>query len=190
MAIIQLCFQKKDWARINSSLQIINKRRAQSKHAIAAIVTEAMTYLDSTPSEEEKVALITTLKDVCEAKIYVEGESARLHLMLAMIYEANGNIVKACEEIQDVHVETYGSLSREEKADYILHQVRLNLVNNDFVRACIHSRKMNRKMLEEADFAMTKKRFFELMVEYHFHEREILEVAKSFQKVSFHDIMY
>ena len=107
-------------------------------------MSEALTYMDDTPGKEEKVNLIKTLMEICEAKIYVEAESARLHLMLALIYETDGNLDEACSTIQDVHVETYGSLTREEKADYILHQIRLNLLNKDYVRAKIQSRKMNR----------------------------------------------
>ena len=42
--------------------------------------------------------------------------------------------------IQDVHVETYGSLSKKEKAEYILQQIRLNLLKKDYVRALIQSR--------------------------------------------------
>jgi 26S proteasome regulatory subunit N5 len=130
-----------------------------------------MKYLDSTPDEDAKIALVKTLKDICEGKMYVEGESARLHLMLANIYESRGDIAAACDMIQDVHVETYGSLSKKEKAEYILHQIRLNLLRKDFVRALIQSRKMNRKVLEEADMDSIKVSFYRLMIDYYTFER-------------------
>ena len=60
-----------------------------------------------------------------------------------------GDISGACDMIQDVHVETYGSLSKKEKAEYILEQIRLNLLKNDYVRALIQSRKMNRKVYRD-----------------------------------------
>jgi 26S proteasome regulatory subunit N5 len=142
--IIRLCRQKNDWEKLNSLLSILNKRRAQNKLAVTAIVEESLTYIEQTPSKVEKIALIKTLMGICEGKIYVEAESARLHLMLAFIYEEDGDINGACATIQDVHVETYGSIPREEKAEYIYHQTRLNLLNKDFVRALIQSRKMNR----------------------------------------------
>lgn len=63
--------------------------------------------------------------------------------------EAQGDIGAACDVIQDVHVETYGSLTKLEKAEYILEQIRLNLLRKDYVRALIQSRKMNRKIIEE-----------------------------------------
>ena len=145
--MVRIC-RAKDWTKLNSTLAVINKRRAQSKEVIMTIVKEALSYVDESPGKSEKVVLIKTLVEICEAKIYVEGESARLHLMLALIYEEDGNLTDACDTIQDVHVETYGSLSRFEKAEYILHQIRLNLLNKDYVRAKIQSRKMNRFRLE------------------------------------------
>lgn len=37
LCIIQLCKEKEDWARLNSSLILISKRRAQNKYAVSAI---------------------------------------------------------------------------------------------------------------------------------------------------------
>jgi 26S proteasome regulatory subunit N5 len=181
--MVRLCRERNDWEKLNSTLMVINKRRAQGKVAVTAIVEEALSYVDQTPSQTEKVALIQTLMDVCEGKIYVEAECARLHLMLAFIYEGNGEIEKACETIQDVHVETYGSIPREEKAEYILHQTRLNLLNKDYVRALIQSRKMNRKTIEESSFMEVKVKFYRLMVQYYSHEKDAWEISQCFYKV-------
>lgn len=99
--MVRLCYTKKDWEKINSTLMVISKRRNQSKVAITAIVAEAIKYIDdATLTEEQRVALITTLKDICEGKMYVEGESAKLHLMLAQILEEKGDIGAACDMIQ------------------------------------------------------------------------------------------
>jgi 26S proteasome regulatory subunit N5 len=144
--MVRLCRTKNDWTKLNSTLAVINKRRAQSKLAISAVVAEAMKYIEETPSVEVKIELIKTLKEICAGKMYVEGESAQLHLMLALILEEQGDISGACDMIQDVHVETYGALTKKEKAEYILEQIRLNLRKKDYVRALIQSRKMNRKV--------------------------------------------
>ena len=82
-------------------------------------------------------------------------------------------------------METYGSLSKKEKAEYILQQIRLNLRRKDYVRALIHSRKMNRRTLEETDagFDIVKIRFYELMVEYHLHSQGYWEICQCYYKV-------
>ena len=42
--MVRLCREKNDWAKLNSTLMVINKRRAQSKLAIGGVVEEAMKY--------------------------------------------------------------------------------------------------------------------------------------------------
>jgi 26S proteasome regulatory subunit N5 len=89
--MVRLCRTKGDWSRLNSTLAVINKRRSQSKVAISAIVEEAVKYIEETPSLEVKIELIKTLKDICEGKMYVEGQSASLHLSLALIMEGKAS---------------------------------------------------------------------------------------------------
>ena len=57
-----------------------------------------------------------------------EVNSAHLNLIhtpslipqLSVIYEAKGDIDQACDVVQDVHVETYGALSKKEKVILLL----------------------------------------------------------------------
>ena len=181
--MVRLCRERSDWVKLNSVLAVINKRDALNKSVIIAVVSEALTYIDVTPSVEVKIELIKSLKEVCDGKIYVEGESARLHFMLSKIYEGRGDIDAACEIIQDVHVETYGSLSKQQKAEYILEQMRVTLVKKDYIRALIHSRKMNIKTLEESGFEDIKIRYYTMMVGYHSVDRNAWEVCQAFYKV-------
>jgi 26S proteasome regulatory subunit N5 len=142
-----------------------------------------MTYLDDTPSLETKISLMKTLKEVCEGKIYVEAESAKLHFMLAKIYENQGDVALACDTIQDVHVETYGSLSKMEKAEFILEQIRLNLIRKDFIRTAIQSRKMNLKTLDEDGFEDIKIRYYIMQIEYHMYQKDAWEICQAAFKV-------
>ena len=144
-----------------------------------------MSYIESVawPSIAIKVEFLKTLKDVCEGKMFVEAESARLHLALALLHESNGEVELACDMIQDVHVETYGSLSKKEKAEYILEQIRLNLSRKDYVRALIQSRKMSRKVIEEDGFVEIKLKFYRMMVQYHSYEKETWEICQCYFKM-------
>jgi 26S proteasome regulatory subunit N5 len=98
--------------------------------------------------------------------------------MLAHILESKNDIVGACDMIQDVHVETYGSLTKKEKAEYILEQIRLNLIKKDYVRALIQSRKMNRTILDEIGMEDVKIKFYNMMVEYHSHDKEVWDICQ------------
>jgi 26S proteasome regulatory subunit N5 len=183
LQLVRLCKLMNDWEKLNAVLALINKRSSQIKSTLTAVVAESMGYLDQTPNLDTKIALITALKDVCDGKIYVEGESAHLHFMLAKIYEDQSNIPLACDTIQDVHVETYGSLSKQEKANYILEQIRLNLLKKDMIRTAIHSRKMNLKTIEEDGFEEIKVKFYKMQIEYHTFEKNAWEIAQAYFKV-------
>ncbi len=78
------------------------------------------------PSKAVKEALVVTLRDITEGKIFVEAERATLSRILAGMKEEEGDIDKAQEVMQDVAVETYGALDKREKTDFILEQARLS----------------------------------------------------------------
>ena len=45
--------------------------------------------------------------------------------------------------INELHVETYGTMDRKEKVEFILEQMRLTIANKDMVRAQIISKVRN-----------------------------------------------
>jgi 26S proteasome regulatory subunit N5 len=182
--LVRLCRNVNNWDKLNAMLSLINKRSSQYKSTLTAVVAESMGYLDNVPSTDVKVNLLKALKEVTDGKIYLEGESAKIHFSLAKIFEDRGDLTDACNTIQDVHVETYGSLSRQQKAEYILEQIRLNLAKKDYIRVAIHSRKMNQKTIEEAGFEDIKIRFYKLQIEYYTHERNCWEIAQAYFKIS------
>ena len=51
------------------------------------MVQKAMEYIEKSPTEEKRVALIEALRTVTEGKIFLELESARLTRQLATIKE-------------------------------------------------------------------------------------------------------
>jgi hypothetical protein len=55
----------------------------------------------------------------CTGKIYVENERARLTHRLAKMKEEEGDLQEAARILQELQVETYGSMERKEK---VIHQ--------------------------------------------------------------------
>jgi len=123
------------------------------------------------------------LRDITDGKIFLEAERARLTRALAIIKEQNGDIAAAADVLQEVHVETYGSLSKKEKVEFILEQMRLTLAKKDYVRAYIVGNKINRKALGEEGMEAYRVRFFELMAEYHRHEKDAYELSKDYHAI-------
>lgn len=181
--VVRLCGEQQAWSTMNEYIQTISKKRSQNKTAITKLVQEAMTFIDKTPNKEVKVELINTLRQVSEGKIYVEVERARLIKILAEMKEAEGNIAEAADLLQDVQVETIGSMEAPEKIDFILEQMRLVLDKKDYVRAMIISKKITPKSLQEKDHQDLKIRFYNLMNRYYAEKSDYLEMCRAHQAI-------
>ncbi|KAF1330820.1 26s proteasome non-atpase regulatory subunit 12, partial [Globisporangium splendens] len=182
-SVLQLCAQYKRWELLKDHVALLAKRRAQKSGAITVIVQRSMEFLGEAPSESVKMDLIHALRAVAEGKIFLEKERATLTQMLSRMKEARGEIDEAATILQEVHVETYGAMTKLEKTEYILEQVRLTLAKKDFVRAFILSKKILRRTLEEAGFQECKLKFYSLMIEYDTHENNTLELCRHWMAI-------
>lgn len=183
VAIVQICFEAKNWALLNEHISLLAKRRSQLKQAVAKMVQECCTYVDLTPNKDVKLKLIDTLRNVTEGKIYVEVERARLTHKLAQIKEEEGNMTEAANIIQELQVETYGSMEKREKVELILEQMRLCLAKNDYIRTQIISKKINTKFFEDEGTQDLKLKFYRLMIELDQHEGSYLATCKHYRAI-------
>lgn len=133
----------------------------------------------------------------------MEVERARLTRLLARLAEERGNPQEAADIMQEVAVETYGALAKEEKVAFVLEQVRLVLDRGDFVRAQILAKKVNPRTFMEREqkagekakrdvgvtpaaegtpsLAQLKLQYYALMIRYHLHANDYLEVCRAYQ---------
>jgi 26S proteasome regulatory subunit N5 len=117
-----------------------------------------------------------------------------------MLY-AKGDVNKAADTLQELAVETFGSMDRREKTEFILEQMRLNLERKDYTRMNIVSRKINTKFFDDpkqhvssvqrcgqdtADTHLTqdlKLVYYDLMIRYALHEKKHLDVCKYHREI-------
>lgn len=85
--------------------------------------------------------------------------------------EEDGKAEEATKLIQEIQIETYGSLLNQEKVDFILYQMKLVLARRDFVRCQILSRKISKKAISEKGLELQKIEYYGYMVQYYVHER-------------------
>lgn len=178
--------QAKDWDSLCKYTTIISKRRQQKGSVVSAVTQKVMEYMkeDEVQNNKElKLKMIECLREVTDGKIYVEHERAKLTLELAHIKEKDGLVAEAADTLNEVHVETYGAMTKVEKADYILEQVRLTLLKKDFVRAHIVAKKINKKWLVAAGFGAIKIKFYTLMLEYHVKEDDMMELFNCYSQM-------
>ncbi|XP_060521588.1 26S proteasome non-ATPase regulatory subunit 12 [Cylas formicarius] len=183
VAVCQICKEANNWAALNEHIVLLTKRRSQLKQAVTKMVQECCTYVDHTPDKDTMIKLIETLRQVTEGKIYVEVERARLTHKLAKIREDEGDIQEAANIIQELQVETYGSMEKREKVELILEQMRLCLAKQDYIRTQIISKKINTKFFDDDGTQDLKLKYYRLMMELDQHEGSYLATCKHYRAV-------
>ena len=78
-------------------------------------------------------------------------ERARVTRILSKIKEDQGNVAEACDILHDLQVETFGSMEKREKTDFILEQMRLCLAKMDYTKVVIISKKINLKYFKDVE---------------------------------------
>ena len=100
---------------------MLTKKRSQLKQAVTKMVQECCKWISegTLPSKDIELELISTLRTVTEGKIYVEVERARMTHRLSKMKEEEGLVEEASKIMQELQVETYGSMDRKEKVNNI-----------------------------------------------------------------------
>lgn len=181
--VCELCRDAGDYTLLQEQIQLLSKKHGQLKGAITRMVQRCIEFLDDALSQEVKLELMDTLRAVTEGKIYVEVERARLTRMLSRIREEEGKTKEAQEILVSLQVETFGSMDRREKTEFILEQVRLTLALEDYVLAAILARKISTRSFDEEDFQDLKLRYYELMIRIGLENDAYLDITKYYHHV-------
>jgi 26S proteasome regulatory subunit N5 len=178
-----MAFDEKEYKYLREFIILLTKRRGQAKKAITDMVQQAMTYIDKMPTREEKFNLINTLREATEGKIFVEVEYARVTRQFSEMKQEDGQLDEATDTIQEVQIETYGSMEKKEKLEYILYQLQLVLLRKDYVRTQIILKKISKRALNEKGLELIKINYYGQIVEFYNHEKDYLEVARCYQTI-------
>lgn len=191
---------------------MLSKKHGQLKQAITKMVQTVMGFLDQTPSLETKLSVIETLRTVTEGKIFVEVERARVTKILSDIKKQQGDLKGATDTLCELQVETFGSMDRREKTEFILAQVALCIENGDWTQAGILSRKISTRYLarkpkktpeqlekekkerekkgkaeeepeKEDDTTDLKLRYYRQQIQLAQHDAKYLDVCKHYRQV-------
>lgn len=122
---------------------LLSKKHSQLKQAVTKMVQVVMGFLDDIPTLDTKLSVIETLRTVTEGKIFVEVERARVTRILSNIKKEQGDLNAATDILCELQVETFGSMSRREKTEFILEQVALCISKGDWTQGGILSRKIS-----------------------------------------------
>lgn len=93
----------------------------------------------------------------------MEVDRACLTQKLVQIKEDEGDLIGAANSVQELQVETCGSMKKQEKVERILEQMRLRLAKKDYIRTKIISKKINKKFFydEKPEIQQLKLKYYE-----------------------------
>lgn len=175
--IVEILANKKDWELLDEQIVPLSKKHGQLKDSIQLFIQEIMSKLELITDMDVKMKLIESIRLVTENKIFVEVERARVTKLLSDIYlNEKKDLDKACDILNELQVETYGSMEMDEKIQFILNQMKLTNLKGDFQYSRILSRKILPRILNKyADHKLT---YYQLMIEIDYFEDAYMEIAK------------
>ena len=103
--------------------------------------------------------------------------------ILSSIKEASGDVTSASDLLQELQVETFASMERREKLEFILEQMRLLRLKENWDMLSIVSKKVNTKWLEEKENEDLKFAFYGLIIQYCLHTAKYLDVSKHYRSL-------
>ena len=124
--------------------------------------------------------MLKALQEACEGKMFLEVEYSNATMTLCKYMEEDNKADEATDIIQEIQIETYGSLTVKQKLEFILYQMKLVLMRKDFVRCQILSRKISKRHMSEKGLEKLKIEFLRFMVRYYIHEKMTFDIAKSY----------
>lgn len=98
--------------------------------------------------------------------------------------EAEGKVEEAANLMQELQVETYGSMDKKEKVELILEQMRLCIARKDYIRTQIISKKISIKFFDDEAVQDLKLKYYGLMTALDLHDSSYLKVCNHFNAIS------
>ena len=180
--ILSIISKRNDFPNFLRLFEYLTQRRNQSRESIISMVKNSLNdVLPLLKNSKECSDLLKTIIKVTEGKIFVEYEYSQAIRRMTEIHLMNNQIDEAAKLIQDVQIEAFGSLDNKYKVDYILFQMQVLLEKGDYIRSLMVSNKIKRNHLDDEGFELLKIRFFQLMIQYFFHEKKYIEVSKCYK---------
>lgn len=103
--------------------------------------------------------------------------------MIVKNEETESNIDEAARILQDVQVETYGSMDHREKVEFILYQMKVMVKKDDMIRLLIVSRKVTEKTFKGQNLEDLRVQYYGYLSIYNRFEQDYFESAKSMKAI-------
>ncbi|TIC02056.1 hypothetical protein E3Q16_03621 [Wallemia mellicola] len=186
---VELAIHQRNTTKLKEIVTSFSKKHGQMRTAIVELVRAASSISDEEQTEvytlqgSEREDLIQSLRVVTEGKMFLEAERARLTYILAQVLLARNETRKARDVLAELSVETFGSLDRRQKTEYLLQQAFLNAQIGDWMQMKIVTNKINTKFFQEDNTQEHKLRYYEYLIRYAIHSDEYLNACRYYREV-------
>jgi 26S proteasome regulatory subunit N5 len=183
--VVSLYYEARNFSGLFEVIPVLIKKRGQLKRPITELVTLCTQWLRSDAMDRsDKYKFIAVLGEVTEGRIFVETERARIKLYESQLKEQEGKVDEACLILQEEQVEIIGTMDIREKTAYILEQMRLVLLRNDYIRLAIIAKKINPKIINgDETLRDLKLQYYEYLILHYMHEEEWTETSDCFRNI-------
>ncbi|KRZ09941.1 26S proteasome non-ATPase regulatory subunit 12 [Trichinella zimbabwensis] len=174
--IVSVCFNERQYDILNEQIIALSKKRSLMKYANSKMVRACVDSMPSVACKTAKLKLIETLRKTTEGKIYVEVERARLTHMLSKMKEEDGDIDGAVKVLLEL-----------QKVFFLLEQLRLCILRNDFVRSSIIAKKISPRFFK-SDIILKhqdlKFKYYKLMILLDLYNKNYVGVSNHYYNLS------
>ncbi|TIB61736.1 hypothetical protein E3P78_02670 [Wallemia ichthyophaga] len=192
---VDLAVNQKNLDKLKEIVHGFSKKHGQMRTVIIEAVRAASGICDEdvahvyTLQGQQREDLIQSLRAITEGKMFLESERARLTYILAHVLLSRNETRKARDVLSELSVETFGSLDRRQKTDYLLQQALLNAQIGDWVQMKIVTNKINVKFFKEENTQEQKLRYYEYLIRYAVHNDEYLNACRYYREVYDTDVI-
>lgn len=188
--MIEMC---KNESEELSLMKMLSRRKGQLKIAFKWFVNHVFemkqaSFSKNMTKEGEVDSFIlfcqSFLKGVIEGKMFLEKERMMVSSTLAQIYIERSNFKNAFDAVFDVPVETFGSVEEKDIIEFQLEQLRLSIVNEDWIRADICSKRIRKRYFAETKDKEREIKYNMCMSELHLGQKNYIEASRALLKVS------
>jgi len=178
--ILELIRDQKQWTMLSEQVDLLSRRRAQTVKVIKEVVKMGVNMIDLA-QEPERTKLIDSFLEQVSGKIFLEIERVKLTELKTQQLVKKGDIREASKLMQSVQIETYGTIDKEKRLDFMLEQMKLLLQVSDFIRMAVVRNKIKEKLL--LDFPDRCKTFNELSVQLFLHDENFLAISEGYWNI-------
>jgi len=178
--ILDLIAAGKNWTMLSEQVNLLSRRRAQTVKVIKEVVKMGVDMIDLA-EEPDRTKLIDSFLEQVAGKIFLEIERVKLTELKTQQLVAKGEHKAASKLMQSVQIETYGTIDKEKRLDFMLEQMKLLLKVSDFIRMAVVRNKIKEKLLRA--FPDRCKTYNELSVQLFLNDENFVAISEGYWNI-------